>query len=60
MEEGIDLWPLVEGLTPLLEEMERIERLAAGKAEADDRDADGQGQEGRDDEGPEGRGDDHA
>lgn len=29
MEEGLDLWPLVEELTLLLEELERIERLAA-------------------------------
>jgi len=30
VEVDLDLWPLVEGLVPLLEELERIEREAAG------------------------------
>ena len=30
MEVDLDLWPLVESLVPLLEELERIEALAAG------------------------------
>ena len=36
MEVDLDLWPLVEPLVPLLEEMERIEDLAAGEDDNDD------------------------
>jgi hypothetical protein len=33
LEVDLDVWPLVEELVPLLEEIERIEAIAAGKAE---------------------------
>jgi len=36
VEVDLDLWPLVEPLVPLLEEMERIEDLAAGEDDNDD------------------------
>ena len=36
MEVDLDLWPLVEPLVPLLEELERIEALAAGEDTGDD------------------------
>jgi hypothetical protein len=31
VEIDLDLWPLVESLVPLLEELERVEALAAGE-----------------------------
>jgi hypothetical protein len=42
MEIDLDVWPLVEELMPLLEEIERIEAIASGKTPATDTDADGQ------------------
>jgi hypothetical protein len=33
LEVDLDVWPLVEELVPLLEEIERIEAIAAGKTE---------------------------
>jgi hypothetical protein len=36
VEIDLDLWPLVEPLVPLLEELERIEALAAGENDSED------------------------
>ena len=36
MEIDLDLWPLVEPLVPLLEELERVEALAAGEEQPED------------------------
>lgn len=42
MEADLDLWPLVAPLVPLLEELERIEAMAAGKTAAGSPATDGQ------------------
>ena len=42
VEIDLDLWPLVAPLVPLLEEVERVEALAAGKTAAASPDANGQ------------------
>ena len=49
----LDFWGIIEPLLPLLEEIDRIEAIAAGKTEADDLTTDGQ-EEG--DQGPGGYG----
>lgn len=36
VEIDLDLWPLVEPLVPLLEELERIEAMAAGENDSED------------------------
>jgi hypothetical protein len=36
VEIDLDLWPLVEPLVPLLEELERVEALAAGEEPPED------------------------
>lgn len=41
MEINLDVWPLVEELMPLLEEIERIEAIASGKTDDTDTDDDG-------------------
>ena len=41
MEINLDVWPLVEELIPLLEEIERIEAIASGKTPNTDLDDDG-------------------
>lgn len=58
MEIDLDLWPLVAPLVPLLEEVERVEALAAGETAAGSPDANGQ--EETDHQGAEGAGQDDA
>jgi len=36
LEVDLDVWPLVEEMLPLLEEIERIEALAAGETEQEE------------------------
>jgi hypothetical protein len=37
----LDFWGIIEPLLPLLEEIDRIEAIAAGEAEADEHTTDG-------------------